>query len=248
MAGLFKPGVTCADQSRMTPRKPTLLLWSTVALLVAGLLLMLTGPMVRAWRCYLVHQDGHRAQAELVKKLEPGVLALQIQTGPKTGDSCIAKGPVSLSESAELGERLDIVYLDDRPGDCVLESTLEFSGLILWSLSAVCFFALMLIFSMAAFIQRSLSMPGWPDRRMDVDAGAVLCPACGGKMNEGYLPLVSGIHWRDLGQPIGLPNQLSGLPGTVGWKGRPLKHAFHCAPCEIVTFQYGKASPSPTGR
>ena len=59
-------------------------------------------------------------------------------------------------------------------------------------------------------------------------------------MAEGYLATLSGIHWRDAGQPIGLPHALGGLPGTVSMRRRPMLHAFHCAHCEVVSFQYGR--------
>jgi hypothetical protein len=64
-------------------------------------------------------------------------------------------------------------------------------------------------------------------------------------MAEGYLPILSGIHWRRPDQPIGLPHALSGMPGTVGWKGRPCLHAFRCEACRIVTFGYGSLGTSP---
>lgn len=54
---------------------------------------------------------------------------------------------------------------------------------------------------------------------------------------------MAGIHWRQPGQPIGLPHALRGLPGTVGWRARPRLHVFRCVPREIVTFQYGDPRP-----
>jgi hypothetical protein len=67
-------------------------------------------------------------------------------------------------------------------------------------------------------------------------------------MEEGYLPLVSGIQWRKGSEPIGLPHALKGLAGTVGWRGRPRLHAFRCSRCEIVSFQYGKPSDNQLGQ
>lgn len=74
---------------------------------------------------------------------------------------------------------------------------------------------------------------------MPVEAREVRCPACGKVMDEGYTPVLAGLHWRTLGAPVGLPIVLRGLPGTVGRRGRPRLHAFRCVPCEILTLQYG---------
>lgn len=38
---------------------------------------------------------------------------------------------------------------------------------------------------------------------------------------------------------VGLPHALAGLPGTVGWRGRPRPHALRCAPCQVITLRYG---------
>ena len=38
---------------------------------------------------------------------------------------------------------------------------------------------------------------------------------------------------------------IGGFPGTVGWRGRPLVHAFRCTGCEILALQYGT---DPTSR
>ncbi|MCP4002781.1 MAG: hypothetical protein GY725_01170 [bacterium] len=157
----------------MTTRRQSLLLWSIVSLIVAGMLLVATGPMVRAWRCYLLHEDGQRADAKLVQRFNPGLALLELSTGPRTGQRCTAKVQVWPNESEDLGRILKIVFLEDQPEICVLESTIEYSGVILWSLSAGFGFGLLLLLSLAAFVQRSLSSPGWPRKRMDVDAGSV---------------------------------------------------------------------------
>ena len=61
----------------------------------------------------------------------------------------------------------------------------------------------------------------------------------GTQLAEGYVVLLAGVHWREPGQPIGMPHALGGLPGTVGWRGRPRLHAFRCPSCEILIAQYG---------
>jgi hypothetical protein len=117
---------------------------------------------------------------------------------------------------------------------------------VLWFVSGGLGLLLLMILGFGIWVHRSYITAGLPQRRMEVDPGAVQCPVCGGKMDEGYLPLLAGMHWRLLGEPIGLPHALSGLPGTVGWRGRRLVHAFRCSGCEVITFQYGD-SPAERG-
>jgi hypothetical protein len=65
------------------------------------------------------------------------------------------------------------------------------------------------------------------------------CPECGGEMEDGYIPLLRGIHWREKGEPIGLAPAWGGLPETgVVWSRKKLQ-AFRCRNCELVCFQYG---------
>jgi len=115
---------------------------------------------------------------------------------------------------------------------------------VLWALTGGFASVALLLLGITLGIHRSYARPGFPQRRMDLDPGAVACPACGGKMAEGYLPVLAGVHWREPGAPVGLPNALSGLPGTVGWRRRPLVHAFRCGTCEIISFQYGRSMPT----
>jgi hypothetical protein len=123
---------------------------------------------------------------------------------------------------------------------CELAATVDASETLRWTVTGTLALALLALGALGLFLHRSFARPVRPDRRMDVDPSAVPCPACGKAMDEGYLAVLSGLHWRAAGQPLGLPNALSGLPGTVGWRGRPRLHAFRCVPCEIATFQYGE--------
>ena len=91
-------------------------------------------------------------------------------------------------------------------------------------------------------LTRTFTRPAFPARRMAADPAEVVCPACGKRMDEGYVPPLAGLNWRTLGQPIGVPHALGGLPGTVGWRERVKLHAVRCVPCEILTLQYGKPS------
>lgn len=68
------------------------------------------------------------------------------------------------------------------------------------------------------------------------------CPTCKSIMEDGYIPIVGGIHWRRKGQRVGLPSMLTGLPGTVWWNPfrRPKLPAYHCPKCKIIIFVYGE--------
>jgi hypothetical protein len=218
-------------------------LWLLLGLLAAVLVAPLAGPLRRAWSCYARWDAAERASAEVVSLFEGG-LVLRLTSGPNRDQSCTAKASET---SGAPGESLRVVYLADR-GQCVALSTVERSGAVLWALTSGLGCVLLLILAVGLGLQRAFVRPGAPQRRMQVDSGSVGCPACGGKMAEGYLVLLAGLHWREPGEPVGLPHALSGLPGTVGWRARPRLHAFRCTQCEIVSAQYGLPRAAPHSR
>ena len=223
----------------MSARSRVALIWAVLGTGIAAVAIALWSPMHVAWSCYWLHANGERGEAELVKKLEGETLVLRITSGSRRGDACTANTSPSHFESAQPGEVFEVVYLEDRPGDCELAATVESSGLLLWSMSGVLFFGLLLVVGLGLFVQRSFTVPRGPRRRMQVEPGSVLCPVCSNAMAEGYTPLLSGLHWRELGEPIGMPHALRGMAGTVGMRERPRLHAFRCERCEILTLQYG---------
>jgi hypothetical protein len=230
------------DRSRVVVR-----IWVLLGLLLTLILVPLLSPLEVVWRDYRLHQRGERAEAELVERLERQRLALRFTTGPHAGRICSANAPLSVYERAEPGASLPVVYLAERPGDCVLASTVETSAFLLWALVPGLVCVVLLFLGIGIWLQRSFTRPGLPRNPMQVAPDAVACPVCGAGMVEGYLPLLAGVHWREIGEPIGLPHALGGLPGTVGWRGRPLLHAFRCAGCEVITFRYGFAKPVRIG-
>jgi hypothetical protein len=215
-------------------RRALIRLWLLLGLLAAVIVTPLYRPMRGAWLCYARHAAGERASAEVVSAYEGG-LVLRLTSGPHRDASCTARASET---SGEPGETLRVVYHPDR-SECVAVDTLERSRAVLWALTSGLGCVLLLIFAVGLGLQRALRRPGAPQRRMPVDPGSMACPACGGKMAEGYLVLLAGVHWREPDQPVGLPHALSGLPGTVGWRGRPRLHAFRCTSCEILSAQYG---------
>ena len=99
-------------------------------------------------------------------------------------------------------------------------------------------------FGSVFFVLRSYKKPGPGDSSlfatdMEFEEG-IRCPKCNLEMTEGYLPTGSGIVWRNIDQPVGIPTVFSGLPGTAIFGKHSKLHAYHCVSCKIVTFKYGK--------
>jgi hypothetical protein len=229
----------------MKQRRRILVLWSVLGLLAATLLYAVYEPLWVAWRCYRLHEDGEHVAAEVVGKDPQLGLILQVTEGSQAGNACTADASAAQYEGVEPGDRLAVVVRPEVPGECTLESTLTASLVVLWVVSAGVGFALLLLASVGVWIHRGLVAAPRLTSHLGLESKDVKCPSCGEEMAEGYLPILSGIHWRRLEQPIGLPHALSGMPGTVGWKGRPCLHAFRCETCRIVTFGYGSLGASP---
>jgi hypothetical protein len=222
-----------------SPGRKVLVGWLAVGGLAVLIAAPLWGPLQVGWRCYARHAAGQRAQAEVLAKLEPASFALTVAEGPHAGKSCTADTSAAIYAQIRPGDRLEVVYLDWREGQCELVSTVEASGQLLWALSGALAAVLLGLLWLGLFLQRSFGQPVFPPRRMEVEH-EVRCPACEKPMEQGYVPLLAGMHWRALGEPIGLPHAAGGLPGTVGWRQRPRLHALRCASCEVLTLQYGR--------
>lgn len=223
----------------MAPRTRILALWLVVAAIAAAIAVPLWGPLRGAWQCYWLHETGAREPAQVMHKLEGATFALLIEEGPHEGKACTADTSEAIFAATGIGDRVEVVYVDWKPGECELSSTIEASAQVLWVISGIVAFLLVGLVALGAFLTRSFTRPVHPARPLALDPGEVRCPACGKSMDEGYLAVLSGIHWRRPGEPMGLPHALAALPGTVGWRRRPALHALRCVPCEIVTFQYG---------
>jgi len=219
-------------------------IWLVTATLAGLMIAVLAGPMMGAWRCHDVHATGEQAEAEVVG-LEPEIgVAVRLTGGSRAGEACLLKASEVRMEAFSIGDRVQVVLPAARPGDCTLLATVEASGSLLTGLSAVSV-ALLLGLALAALVlQRLVTKPPTLTTHMDLAGGGPACPRCAKPMSEGYVPLLAGLHWREPGEPTGLPHALHGLPGTVGWRGRPRVHAYRCEPCEILTLRYGK----PDGR
>jgi len=218
-----------------------------VGLVIALVLVPVTGPMARAWRCLELNSSGERADAEVVRKLESPTLVLMIQSGAQAGQACTARTSDAHHAALDAGDRLPIVYRPEAPGDCVLVATVENSALLFWSVAGAVALLVAMIFAGGVAIHRGFAGPVFMTSDMEVDPRQLSCPKCSVQMGEGYLVLLAGLHWRSPDEPVGMPHALKGLPGTVGWRTRPRLHAFRCEACSIVTFQYGKTEGRSRG-
>jgi len=224
----------------MAQRKRIIRLWALLGLVVAVLLGVLAKPMIIGWRCYQLNASGEHATSAVVKKLASPTLVLQIESGSAEGSACTARTSAAHHDAIQIGQMLDIVHRPDIPGECVLNATLENSAALLWAISGgIAVIVLMLVW-VGIVAQRSFAATAFLTSHLDADPKDVTCPQCGVEMAEGYLPLLAGIHWRELEEPVGLPHALGGLPGTTGWRSRPRLHAFRCEACSVVTFKYGE--------
>jgi hypothetical protein len=212
----------------MTPRTKVILLWSVLGTCVAAIALLLARPLAVGWQCYWLYEYGDRQQAVVLHKLDNATFALHIKQGPDAGESCTADTSLNIYEGTEVGDTLEVVRLESKPGECELTTTIYASAQMLWIISGGVGLVVVGLFALGGVLTRSFTQSVVPKRRIEIDPREVRCPACEKRMDEGYLAVLSGIHWRNAGEPIGLPNALSGLPGTVGWRGRPTLHGFRC--------------------
>ena len=121
----------------------------------------------------------------------------------------------------------------------MLVSDVEASRALILALAGMGIVFVLIGIWLAVFVHRSFAQrPSLTSRFRE--GTRMACPGCGGSMEEGYVMPAGGLHWRGGDEPTGMPTLMGGLPGSVGWTGRPRLHAFRCQPCQIVTLRYGR--------
>ncbi len=211
---------------------------------------------------YLLIHKGVKENAQVVKKgiVVNGELKWFVQTQPsdnhqflvKLSNSDITESLCGLSVSKSLyritpvGASIPVTFLQGRPQECKLSSSIQGTRSILIAGHVLSAFMLLFVFGAVFFLYRSHKKPEpgalsglTTDMKLK---GEVHCPKCNEHMAEGYLPMGFGIHWRNIDQPIGLPTIFGALPGTLFLFKRPKLHAYHCTRCKIVIFQYNKGT------
>jgi len=145
-------------------------------------------------------------------------------------------------DSQNPGDIISIKYLETSPSDCMLSSELDLNySLLTLMMSLGIFFAVLgLIFLFYIYTQYRKPKSGHPvELTTRFEKNGINCPECNRTMEEGYIPSVGGISWRDIDESMGIPTILSGLPGTIYWLKRPKLHAFRCRECKVVLFKHG---------
>ena len=171
------------------------------------------------------------------------ILKLSYTTPDNKNQPCKAVVSKNVYERSSINNSIEVVYLEDDNKRCYLTENAQ--GLYILNLLAVCFGAvfLLIFLLLALYIYKSFKKRDYPVKlstEFSVSKDKIVCPECGCEMSEGYIPGVGGINWRERQEPVGLPNMLTGLPGTIFWFKRPILHAFNCKKCSVVTFMYGK--------
>ena len=150
----------------------------------------------------------------------------------------------SLYDNHPLGTRILVTYLSKEPQKCKRYESIHGTQKILSFGLGSSAFMMLIGFGSMFFVLRSYKKPGPGDSSLfatDIELEEeIRCPKCNLEMIEGYLPVGGGIVWRNIDQPVGIPNVFSGLPGTAFFGKRSKLHAYHCERCKIVTFKYGK--------
>lgn len=163
-----------------------------------------------------------------------------INTEKRVCDLSVSK---KVFDTHPLNDRLEILYLESDNKKCFIPENVHSMYLLSLILNCFGFLFILIFIAFAFFIYNSFKK-----RKNPVNLSSeflsprenILCPECGNVMVEGYIPGVGGINWRERNEPVGLPNMITGLPGTIFWRKRPILHAFNCKQCAVVTFKYKK--------
>lgn len=216
--------------------------WIVAGVVAAALVFGLWRPFATAWTCYADWSaEGPEPARVVAASPETGLVLRLTETDAETCTAYL--GYVRIEDYAP-GDEMRVYRRVDRPGRCEAEASVDAARALLMSLSSVVVVLLLGVVWVAMRVGRRLAAPALTTRFDRPEAprpasAPLACPRCAKPMEEGYLPLQSGVHWRAVDQPVGFPHPLRGLPGTVGWRNRPRVHAYRCESCEVLTFRYG---------
>ncbi len=147
-----------------------------------------------------------------------------------------------LFERYEVGDVIQVVCLREDPTKCTAAAHVGNTKLIS-KYSVICGVIVWLFFVLVpGVIGVFLITRTGGSMNITLEVKEMKCPECFMPMQEGYIPLISGINWRRRGESVGMLTLFSGLPGTVWWNpfNRPKLPGFHCPDCKVVLFKYGK--------
>jgi len=121
----------------------------------------------------------------------------------------------STYERYRVGDYVQVLYLREGPSKCrvaaYVGSTKLISKYVLVCGAVVWLFFVLVSGIIGAFL---ITRAGGA---MDIviKVKEMKCPECLVSMEEGYIPVTSGINWRRKGESVGMLTVFSGLPGTV---------------------------------
>jgi hypothetical protein len=237
------------------PSRSTIVVWTLSITLIAIIVGLLARPMWGAWLCIERAAAGERLIARVVAFEEDTGLVLELPPGEEGPRSCVVVGQPGKRSDLAPGAEVEVYHVRSQPGRCEFVTTVEASDALFRVLASAIAILVLSIVLVALFVSRSLSAPGRLTTHFDLErlrrtegmdssTGRVMlgvpCPQCAKPMREGFVPMLAGMHWRDPGEPVGMPHAFSGLSGTTSWRGRPCLHAFRCHGCEIVILKHGR--------
>lgn len=218
-------------------RRSVVTIWLVAALTGAAIVGVFWRPFLTAWTCYSQWSGGTVSVGEVVEaRSEVGLI---LRFDENDDETCSVNLGVTRLEDYAIGDPVVAYRRADRPGICELQATIDAARALLLAVAATVIAALLFAILIAMVVSRGMTKAPTLTTHFEPGPTQLPCPRCGKPMEEGYLPLVGGISWRQSSEPIGLPHALTGLPGTVGWWGRPRLHAYRCEACAVVIFRYG---------
>lgn len=189
-----------------------------------------------------IYEDGSIIYPENTVASDSHVLKLRYLSNSSNDNICEAVVSKNIYDRFKLKNEIRVLH-ESSAARCYLPQNLK--GLYIISIAGLSFgvIFLLIFLLLAIYIYKSFRKVRSPIKlstEISVAKDKIICPECLIEMEEGYIPGVGGINWRKRKDPIGLPNMLTGLPGTVFWFKRPILHAFKCKKCSVVIFKYGK--------
>jgi hypothetical protein len=142
-------------------------------------------------------------------------------------------------EEYDVGDVIQVLYLRDDPKQCKVAAYVE-STKFMSKFVIICGAIAWLLFVLLPGIVVTLVISRAERGEIKLDINEMRCPECCLSMQEGYVPLISGVNWRRKEESVGLLTVFSGLPGTVWWNpfNRPKLPGFHCPRCKVILFKY----------
>lgn len=180
---------------------------------------------------------------ELSQSDQENQLQVMLSGTVNVGKSCQFTVSEEIYDTHPIGSKILVSYLPGKQSNCRALDSIPGVQRILTIGMGFSILMMLIGFTSLFLTIRSHNIAGPGDASAlttNLHINGMPCPKCNANMTEGYLTTGRGIVWRDIDQPVGIPNMFSGLPGTVFFGKRQKLHAYHCDSCMIATFKYGR--------